>query len=299
MDTLDVMRICVKRWYVFVPIVLLAYFASQSLSSQRHPVYSATGTFAVIYKPSVPLKPGQVDPRQMNPLAEGGGALLKQALLADLRSPATQRQLASPGVTGTSPSAPSDGSLFAVTSTATTATVGVATYGPDRAAVSATVNRVLAASSAKAQQLQDRAGAPAAGRLGTFVTLPTQSSELAPQSAIKLVVAIMAIGVIAGAGLSLLLDRLLTKRRARKEAAGARRGTSWRTRRPARRHVAQAPESSPREVEVRPSEADLADPRVMGSHGVPGQEQPGSVNDDSVSELAASGHASVGPEDAG
>jgi hypothetical protein len=278
MDTLDVLRICVKRWFVFLPILLLAYYASQSLSSDQQPVYSATGSFAVIYHARAPLKPGQADPRQLNPLAAGGGSLLKQALLTDLRSPGTQSQLASPGVLGTSPSSAADGSLYAVTSTATSATVGIATYGPDRAAVAGTVNRVLAASSTKARQMQDRAGAPAAGRLDTFVTLPTQTTELAPPSKLKLVIAVMAAGLIAGAGLSLLLDRLLTKWRPRRAKPA---GPPRERRRTAEADEATAPE--PDREEPARDQPTLDEPAL----------------DEPVGQLARAGQASARTEETG
>lgn len=282
MDTLDVLRICVKRWFVFLPILLLAYYSSQSLSTDRRPVYSATGSFAVIYHARSALKPGQADPRQLNPLAAGGGSLLKQALLTDLRSPGTQSALASPGVTGTSPSGVADGSLFSVTSTATSATVGIVTYGPNQAAVAGTVDRVLAASSTKARQMQDRAGAPAAGRLDTFVTLPTQTTVLAPPSKLKLVIAVLAAGVIAGAGLSLLFDRLLVKwRRRRATTVGPRRAASLRRRRPAGDDLAV------------PYQPDRDEP-VLDE---PGLDE--SVHDQPVTEFARAGQRSVGSEESG
>jgi hypothetical protein len=292
MDTLDVLRICVKRWFVFLPILLLAYYASQSLSSDRQPVYSATGSFAVIYHPTTALKPGQADPRQLNPLAAGGGSLLKQALLTDLRSPGTQRQLAAPGVSGTSPSAAADGSLFAVTSTATSATVGIATYGPSQEAVAGTVNRVLAASASKARQMQDRAGAPAAGRLDTFVTLPTQTTVLAPASKLKLVIAVMAAGLIAGAGLSLLLDRLLSKWRPRRgKTAGPQRDD-----RPLRRRRARRDEA----VTAYEPDLDATDVKASGlkASDLDGPDR-GEPDHEPVSELARAGQASSRSEETG
>lgn len=297
MDTLDVLRICVKRWFVFLPILLLAYYASQSLSSDRQPVYSATGSFAVIYHPTTALKPGQADPRQLNPLAAGGGSLLKQALLTDLRSPGTQRQLAAPGVSGTSPSTAADGSLFEVTSTATSATVGIATYGPSQDAVAGTVNRVLAASSAKARQMQDRAGAPAAGRLDTFVTLPTQTTVLPPASKLKLVIAIMAAGLIAGAGLSLLVDRLLSKWRLRRAKTASRpRGAAALRRRRARPEDAvdgYEPDRDPTDVTT----ADLETSALRTSDlDEPDRDEP---DREPVSELARAGQASSRSEETG
>jgi hypothetical protein len=160
-----------------------------------------------------------------------------------------------------------------VTSTATSATVGIAAYGPDRTAVAGTVDRVLAASSAKARQMQDRAGAPAAGRLDTFVTLPTQTTELAPASKLKLVLAILAVGVIAGAGLSLLLDRILAKWRPRRAKTAVPRRARRKT----------APEDAADEYEPDRDEPARPEPTV----------------DEPFSEFARAGQASVGAEETG
>jgi hypothetical protein len=211
-DTLDVAKVCVRRWYVFALLLLLAMYAGLSLTAERKPVYMATGNFAVIYRAPSNLKPTDPDPRQENPLAAGGGQLLKQSIVNDLQSANSQRELAPPTTSGTSPSDPPDGSRFALTTTRDSATVTVTAFSQDEATVQQTVDRVLSMAAKRAKAIQDSVGAPAPSRLATFVTLPTQTTVLPPPSRMKLIIGVMAVGAIAGAGLSLLIDRLLTKR---------------------------------------------------------------------------------------
>ncbi|EWT05295.1 hypothetical protein N864_02170 [Intrasporangium chromatireducens Q5-1] len=215
MDALDVARVCVRRWYVFLTMVGLATFAGLGLMPEGHPVYNATGNFAVVYQgPAV--KPGQADPRAANPLAASNGLLLRQSIVNDLNSPKSQAELAPADLMGTAPSDTPDGSRFSVVTQRNSENVTVQTYGPDPARVSGTVTAILKAAENRAMALQDRARAPKNSRLSVFVTLPAQTVEIPPASKLKLVLSLAAVGILAGAGLSLLLDRLLTKRRARR-----------------------------------------------------------------------------------
>lgn len=230
MDTLDVARVCLRRWYIFGVMLAVAFIASRGLVNERAPVFAATGDFAVIYRAPTDLKRGAPDPRDANPLAAGGGSLLKQSIVNDLRSAKSQRELAPVTLMGTDPSTPPDGSRFAVQTTQNSATVTISAWGPDKADVHDAVTRVLATAASRAKAIQDSVGAPAAGRLTTFVTLPTQTTELPPPSRTKLIIAVMGVGAIAGAALSLLFDRLMTKRVLRRSVASqARPGRFGRT----------------------------------------------------------------------
>ena len=55
-------------------------------------------------------------------------------------------------------------------------------------------------------------GHPVASHFTAFLTAPTQTGELPPQSSAKLLLTVLAIGAVAGAALSLLVDRLFPKR---------------------------------------------------------------------------------------
>lgn len=219
MDALDVLLVAARRWYVFLSVVLLSVFAGLGLAQERQPTYAATGDFAVIYRHPAELKPNQADPRLANPLTQDN--LLKTAIVADLRSAQSQAELAAPGVLGTDPSTAPDGSRFTLVTDRASVTVTVRAYGPDRADVLRTVRAVLTASSQRAAALQDRVGAPEAGRLTTFITLPAQVVTIPPASAMKLLIGVIGVGVVTGAALSLLVDRLMTRRRLRRAAVEA------------------------------------------------------------------------------
>ena len=94
MDTLDVARVCARRWYIFLLVLGLAYYASMGLTRQRHADYTSTGNFALIYHLPTTLKPNERDPRETNPLGGGNGQLLKQSIVNDLRSASSQATLA-------------------------------------------------------------------------------------------------------------------------------------------------------------------------------------------------------------
>ena len=74
------------------------------------------------------------------------------------------------------------------------------------------VRAVLLAAPKAATDVQTNAGAPLASHFKPFLTAPTQTAELPPQSPAKLLLTVLAIGAVAGAALSLLVDRLFPKR---------------------------------------------------------------------------------------
>lgn len=228
MDTLDVARVCARRWYIFLLVLGLAYYASMGLTRQRHADYTSTGNFALIYHLPTTLKPNERDPRETNPLGGGNGQLLKQSIVNDLRSASSQATLAPAGLSGTAPNTPADGSRFAVLTTKDTGTVTITTYGPSAAQTRATVDRVLGVVAGRARAMQDAVGAPANSRYSAFITLPTQTSLLPPPSKAKLLIGVMAVGLIAAAGLSLVVDQLLKRLAARRASSPTPRRRSLR-----------------------------------------------------------------------
>ena len=85
MDSLDVIKVCARRWYVFLPIVLLAAGAGFGLSRQLKSTYTAMGSYAFVYTHPDAVTPNAPDPRNANPLiANGNAALLGEAVQANL-----------------------------------------------------------------------------------------------------------------------------------------------------------------------------------------------------------------------
>lgn len=94
MDALDVIRICARRYAVFLPILALAIGAGIGLSSRLKPEYHGFGSYAVVFALGDPTASAKdSDPRNANPLATDGGALLGEALMADLSSSGTETRL--------------------------------------------------------------------------------------------------------------------------------------------------------------------------------------------------------------
>ena len=211
MDALDVARVCVRRWWVIVPVLLLAWGASLGLAKQVKPEYSAFASYALLYKQTQPVKADAPNPLNSNPLAVDGGVLLGEAVAASLLSADTQAALGY-GNRGSAPGQADTGSSYSVSIPQGAKAYFVQTWGGSPASVRATVDAVLAAAPGRAQQIQSRAGAPDGSQLTAFVTAPTQVIELPPQSKVKILLPVLGVGLMAGAALSLIVDRLLSRR---------------------------------------------------------------------------------------
>lgn len=215
MDALDVIRICARRYAVFLPILALAIGAGIGLSSRLKPEYHGFGSYAVVFALGDPTASAKdSDPRNANPLATDGGALLGEALMADLSSSGTETRLGGDN-RGWASGQPDNGLRYQVhiPQDARSRVFLVETWGDDGADVQRTVDAVLAEAPSRAQAIQTRAGAPMAGQYTTFVTAPTQVVAVPPQSKIKVILTMFGIGALAGAALSVLVDRLLERRR--------------------------------------------------------------------------------------
>ncbi|MDF1603451.1 hypothetical protein [Nocardioides sp. YIM 152315] len=215
MDALDVMKVCLRRWYVMMAVILIAAGAGAGLVRDQAPVFRASGNYALVYTHGEDVLPNQADPRSANPLGGDNAALLAEALADELRSPTQQRARASAGTQGYAPGDPADGSSFVAARPEWSKAYVVQAWGPSPDAVRDVVSDVLESTPMIAQQIQDRAGAPRSSQWTTFTTAPVQVSALPPSSKMKLLIAIAGIGLLAGAALSILFDRLMSRRRAR------------------------------------------------------------------------------------
>ena len=220
MDAIDVAKVCLRRWYVFLPILALAMGSALGLSSERAVQYSASGSFALVYDQGAGSPVAAQDPRLYNPLASDGGGLLSEALIAELNSSAMQRQLGSPSTRATDSTKGATGQRFGVQLPYGTRSIIVSAFGPDPRAARGTVDAVLGAAPGVVRSIQTRAGAPVQSQMGIFITLPSQVDALPPPSKAKLLVAITGVGGLAGAALSILLDRLVSRRRKRPSTRG-------------------------------------------------------------------------------
>jgi hypothetical protein len=215
MDTLDVLKVCVRRWWVCLPILVLAGVVGVSMSNQLKPEYMAYGSYAVVYDHAGAIQLNQPDPRNANPLSSDGGLLLGETLVAELTSPTTQAEYGN-GNRGFAPGQSDTGAAFSVSVPQGQKSFLVQTWGDSEDSVRRTVEAVLKSVPGKAKAIQDRAGAPPLSQYTTFLTSPTQVVSLPPQSRIKVILTFLGIGLIAGPALALVVDRLLVRREHRK-----------------------------------------------------------------------------------
>jgi hypothetical protein len=220
-DALDVLKVCLRRWYVVLPVVLLSLAAGLGLALQQKPTYTASGSYALVYYSSATgreaLAPEARDPREGNPLAAEGAVLLGETLVADFMSGASQATLGGIGNSGTAPREPTNDTSYSVTLPEGSQSYLVQTWGKDPQSLRTVVDSVLSAAPMRATQIQERAGAPKRSQYTTFVTGATKVTKLPPTSRLKLIIAVLGVGILAGSALSLVVDRLL---RSRKNRAG-------------------------------------------------------------------------------
>jgi hypothetical protein len=245
-DSLDVIKVCLRRWYAFLPIVIIAAGAGVGLSKQLRPTYTATGSYAFVYTHPEAVQPNAADPRNQNPLVAGGStALLGEAVKASLSSDAMQEALG-----GNNRGYPADEEAtpthYSVTMPEQSASYVVQTWADSAKEAADVVQAVLKSSPQSARDAQERAGAPELSRYTTFVTAATQTTELPPPSSMKLLLTLIAIGGVAGAGASLLVDRLWPKRARSRRTRHPRPagGRLLRTRPPGSAFIADKPVAS-------------------------------------------------------
>jgi hypothetical protein len=113
---------------------------------------------------------------------------------------------------GWAPDEPVTATHYTVTLPPQSASYVVKTWADSAKDAADVVQAVLKSAPQAAKDAQERAGAPELSRYTAFVTAATQTEELPPQSPVKLLLTMVAIGAIAGAALSLLIERVLPKR---------------------------------------------------------------------------------------
>jgi hypothetical protein len=210
-DSLDVIKVCLRRWYIFLPLLLLAAGAGIGLSKQVKPTYRATGSYAFLY-PNTEAITATSDPRNRNPLVtQGNTALLGEAVQANLSSEIVENALGGNN-RGYAPDGTPTQAHYTVTLPLQSASYVVQTWAETQQEAADVVKAVLQAAPKAAKDVQTAAAAPDNSHFTAFVTAATQTEELPPQSPAKLLLTVLAIGAVAGAALSLLVDRLFPSR---------------------------------------------------------------------------------------
>lgn len=204
MDTIDILKICLRRWYVMLPILLGAAGVGYQLTQDQVTTYTASTSYGLV-QPDLPA--GTLAER--NPLGADGKTLVGAALEAQLSSRETQAKLGSDATRGWGPGEIPNRSSYSVKIPQYETTYEVRAWGEDEQAVRDVVERVIQAAPGIADRLQAQVGVPSAVRYRPFVLAPTQVDALPSTSRMKLVVAVMGIGGLMGAAWSIVADRLL------------------------------------------------------------------------------------------
>lgn len=208
MDAVDILKICLRRWYVMLPILIGAAGVSFQLVQSQETTFTASTSYGLV-QPRLPVETGT---GERNPLGTDDSVLVGEALEKQLNSRETQKELGSPDTRGWGPGEVDNGSSYSVKIPEYETTYEVRAWGSDEQEVATVVNRVMQQAPRIADELQTRAGASAAVRYEPFVLAPTQVDALPATSSMKLVIAVMGVGVLVGAAWSIVADRLLRAR---------------------------------------------------------------------------------------
>jgi hypothetical protein len=211
-DLFDVVRACIRRWYVFLPLLLIAALYSLSVYNSVKPVYYSSATIGIA-PPNEQLafgEPGVPIPR--NGLMDlGGGNLIPNLLVLALRDPDIRDEVVKAGgttnyssrmfpVSGTSPELP----LVMIDAT-----------DPDPTVASKTVQLVAAQADPVLRTLQQQAGVPDAQMVKPLVVLPSSPPVAAMPARTRSTITILAAGLGIAILMAVVVDVLLMRRKAR------------------------------------------------------------------------------------
>ncbi len=240
MDIVTAGRACVRRWYLFIPIIIIGVLASMHVANATKPTFEATGEFIVLQGavrpvtapaskapvPRVTVTRGKTTSTPsptptatptpaptstvVNPYS-GSSDLLRAAVLTQLNSPVFQQKFADAGLKGSfSVAIAKKQPLFDVTADARHRNQAVTL-----------VNAVLTAADAQVREVQTSAGAPDSGLFGAQVlTQATNASDVTSGKSKRLVSGIV-VTVAAALALAIALDSSVIALRRRRAAAGA------------------------------------------------------------------------------
>ncbi len=211
MDSFNLKRSCVRRWYVIVPLLLMAAWYSQHFYGTVQPVYSAK-TVIGLTPPSLEVSryaPGTVIPR--NGLLDVGGARLiaNQVALGLREASVSDRVVAAGGapwyVANLLRAEPNEQlPIIVIESTANKPTE-----------VTTTLDLLVAQSAVTVRTLQQQAHIPEDQMVTPFVVSPPRT----PSAGYPTRMRSASLRFLAGVGVSILLtvlvDVLLTRRKSR------------------------------------------------------------------------------------
>lgn len=212
MDSIDIAMVSVRRWYVMLPILVGAAGVSYQLVQAQEPTYTAAASYGLV-QPD--LTPGD-NLTESSPLGSAGDLLVGAALEARLNSREAQAELGTGDTRGWGPGDVVNTRSYDVRIPQFESTYEVRAWGEDEQEVRDVVERVIAAAPDITDELQIMANVPPPQRYQPFVLAPTQVEELPSTGWVKLVIAVMGVGLLMGAAWSVVVDRIMRGRRTRR-----------------------------------------------------------------------------------
>ncbi|HEY7052910.1 MAG TPA: hypothetical protein VH496_12380 [Mycobacterium sp.] len=219
MDLFDVVRSCVRRWYVFVPLLLIAGWFSYSSYTSAQPVYYSSAVIGIA-PPSTEINnplPGVPQPRN-GLLDVGGASLIANMAAVGLREPSVVDRVVAAGGLPTYTS-----KLFPVPATSPELPlIMVEVTDADPAAVSKTLRLVVAQAAVTLRSLQQQAQVPDEEMVAPFVVSPPGTPVAGMPSRTRSTISTFVAGAGLAVLLSVLVDVFLTRRKAKRRPATAK-----------------------------------------------------------------------------
>lgn len=212
MDLFDVTKACVRRWYVFLPIVFLAVLCSSSLYVFAKPAYSSQAMIGLALPPT---QPQSADPLPRNGLMDAGGVLEITTVIADsLGDRSVKDQVVAAGGNDNYTA-----KLFPIgANNNQLPLIVVEASEPNADSASKTVQLVAQQAWSVTRRMQQAAGVGEDQMVRPVVVSPPTTPSPKAEGQLKLAIAIFLIGVAAAVAASVVVDVLLVRRNAREDS---------------------------------------------------------------------------------
>jgi hypothetical protein len=212
LDLFDVVRACFRRWYVIVPVLLVVGWWAHSVYSSAKPVYYANTVVGFAPPNTQVLNPMPGAPVPRNGLLDVGGATLvaNMTAIGMLEPSVVDRVVAAGGLPDYhSKMFPVPGNM------AQLPLIMIEETDADPAAVTKTLDLVVAQVQVSLRNLQEHAQVPDDQMVTSFVVSPPSEPMGAMPSRMRSTIAIFAAGAGLSVLLAVLLDVILTRRKSK------------------------------------------------------------------------------------
>lgn len=205
MDLFTIVGASLRRWYVTLPVLLVALVGAGFAYRSVAPVYTSSVSVAVLPSTPAPTAPGEEQtPAGENPYSGSGGARFAAAVLARNINTGTYRD--SVGLGG------GDDVTFSAEASSQQPMIRIDATGPSPESVLDTLDRVAGQAGVVLNQFQVSAGASEATLYRLAVAVPADTvSDITP-SRWRNAGALVAAGLVVAASLATALDLALRRR---------------------------------------------------------------------------------------